>query len=260
MIAASGQSDRDPRIGWFPVGLTNCKYSLLAAGSIAFWPVAGFLYNRRMAVRIKICGITRLEDAAHAARLGADAIGLNFSPRSARRVDEEQAARIALSLPPFVEPVGLFVNDPLEQVVEKARRLGFLRTIQWHGDKHEVPPAMPFSFIPAFQVRDRDGLAAVSRYLERCREDASMPAAVLIDGHLDGEYGGTGRTAPWQLLADFDPGVPVILAGGLTPENVAEAIRLARPYAVDVASGVEAAPGQKDLEKMRRFIANVRAI
>jgi phosphoribosylanthranilate isomerase len=92
----------------------------------------------------------------------------------------------------------------------------------------------------------------VSRALDR------RPAAVLLDGHVPGQYGGTGRAAPWELLAEFRPGVPVILAGGLTPENVAEAVRVVRPYGVDVAGGVEAAPGRKDPEKIRRFLANAR--
>jgi phosphoribosylanthranilate isomerase len=209
-------------------------------------------------VRIKICGITSEEDAGLAARLGADAVGLNFYPRSPRFVTEDTAANIVRRLPPFVEPVGLFVNDPLNEVVQHVRRLGFLRTIQWHGDRHEPAPVEAYHFIPAFQVHDRDTLSAVSRYLQSCRELRRLPAAVLIDGHIPGEYGGTGRTAPWQLLAGFPCEVPLLLAGGLTPENVAEAIRLVRPYGVDTASGVEAGPGKKDAEKMRKFIDRVR--
>ena len=206
-----------------------------------------------MGVRIKICGITDEEDGRQASLLGADAIGLNFYPRSPRYVTEERAARIVQRLPPLVEPVGLFVNEPLVEIVEQVRRMGVIRTIQWHGDNHELPPTL-YHFIPAFQVHDAEGLAAVKRYLEKCRLAGRLPAALLIDGHVPGEYGGTGRTAPWKLLADFHPEVPVILAGGLTPDNVAEAIRLVGPYGVDVASGVESSPGKKDLEQVRRFI------
>jgi phosphoribosylanthranilate isomerase len=206
-----------------------------------------------MGVRIKICGITDEEDGRQAGLLGADAIGLNFYPRSPRYVSEEKAARIIQRLPPLVEPVGLFVNEPLVEIVEQVRRMGVIRTIQWHGDNHELPPTL-YHFIPAFQVHDAGGLAAVKRYLQNCRAAGRLPAALLIDGHVPGEYGGTGRTAPWKLLADFHPEVPVILAGGLTPDNVAEAIRLVGPYGVDVASGVESNPGKKDLEKVRRFI------
>jgi phosphoribosylanthranilate isomerase len=208
-------------------------------------------------VRIKICGITSEEDAIAAADLGADAIGLNFYPGSPRFVSDELAIRIAETLPPFVEPVALFVNEPIGRIVERVRRLGAVRTIQWHGDDPEPPP-QNYHFIPAFQVRGRNDLAVVSRYLERCREARRLPSAVLVDGHSPGQYGGTGQPAPWELLADFHPGIPLILAGGLTPENVADAIRLVRPYGVDVAGGVETSPGRKDADKMRRFIDRAR--
>jgi phosphoribosylanthranilate isomerase len=211
------------------------------------------------ALRIKVCGITCEEDACLAASLGADALGLNFYPRSPRCVSLDTAAHILRALPPFVEPVALFVNEPLERAFETARRLGPVRTVQWHGDEPEACADPAFRFIPAFAVRDADGLARVTRYLEMCRSLDRLPSAVLLDGHVPGLYGGTGQAAPWQLLADFRPGVPVILAGGLTPENVAEAVRAVRPYAVDVASGVEAAPGRKDPEKVRRFIEEARA-
>jgi phosphoribosylanthranilate isomerase len=210
------------------------------------------------ALRIKICGITSEHDACLAASLGADALGLNFYPKSPRYVSPAVAAGIVRALPPFVEPVGLFVNEPLSQVFAMARSLGPLRTVQWHGEEPEAYGEPEFRFIPAFQVRDADGLARVSRYLEFCRSLDRLPAAVLIDGHVPGQYGGTGQAAPWRLLADFRPAVPLILAGGLTPENVAEAVRAVRPYGVDVASGVEAAPGRKDAEKVRRFIESAR--
>ena len=209
------------------------------------------------AMRIKICGITDEEDGRQAGLLGADAIGLNFYPRSPRHVSEEKAARIIQRLPAFVEPVGLFVNEPLVEVVEQVRRMGVIRTIQWHGDNHELPPLL-YHFIPAFQVHDAESLTTVKRYLEKCRAAGRPPAALLIDGHVPGEYGGTGRSAPWKLLADFHTDVPIILAGGLTPDNVAEAIRLVKPYGVDVASGIESSPGKKDAEKLRRFIDNAR--
>jgi phosphoribosylanthranilate isomerase len=210
-------------------------------------------------LRIKICGITTEEDARAAADLGADALGFNFYPPSPRFVAYEVAAGIIRALPPFVEPVALFVNEPLERAFEAARGLGPVRSIQWHGERPEPCADPAFRFIPAFQVRDAEGLARVSRYLDCCRELGSLPAAVLIDGHTRGLYGGTGQPAPWQLLADFRPGVPLILAGGLTPENVADAVRVVRPYGVDVAGGVESSPGRKDREKIRRFIESARA-
>ena len=209
-------------------------------------------------LRIKICGITREADARRAAALGADAIGLNFYAPSPRCVDPVAAQGILRVLPPFVEPVGLFVNVPLQQVFTTLNQIGSIRTVQWHGDQHELCDAFPFQYIPAFPVRDSGCLERILSYLHLCRGMGKLPAAVLVDAHVPGQYGGTGQTAPWELLADFRPGVPLILAGGLTPNNVAEAVRSVRPYGVDVASGVEASPGHKDSEKMYRFIQNAR--
>jgi phosphoribosylanthranilate isomerase len=209
-------------------------------------------------LRIKICGITNPADAEQAAALGADAIGLNFYPLTPRCVDLARAEAILRVLPPLVEPVGVFTNMPLADAAATANQLG-LRLVQWHGDRHEVPHDLfPRRLIPAFPVRDRQALTVITAYLDRCRETGRLPAAILVDGSAPGLYGGTGVPAPWLLLDDFHPGVPLILAGGLTPDNVAEAVRIVRPYAVDVASGVEARPGVKDAEKMRRFIAQAR--
>ena len=138
-------------------------------------------------VRVKICGITSAADAATAAALGADAIGLNFYPKSARYVYPEIAARIVRELPPFVEPVALFVNEPLAVAFEMARRLGPVRTVQWHGEQPETCAEAAFRFIPAFQVCDADGLERVRRYLELSRELDRLPAAVLVDGHAAGQ-------------------------------------------------------------------------
>jgi phosphoribosylanthranilate isomerase len=213
-------------------------------------------------VRIKICGITNQADAELAVRLGADALGFNTFAGSKRYIRPSGVLRIVPVLPPFVEPVLLFVNEPLQQVLEVAQQYSATRalsTLQWHGDEPELPPGRPWQFIPAFAVADAAVLTRVRAYLDRCRAANALPAAVLLDGYVPEHYGGTGHTAPWELLADFQPGVPVILAGGLTPDNVAEAVRMVRPYAVDVASGVESAPGVKDEEKLRRFIGEVRA-
>jgi phosphoribosylanthranilate isomerase len=209
-------------------------------------------------LRIKICGITNPADACRAAGLGADAVGLNFYPQSPRCVTLPIAVAVLRELPPFVEPVGLFVNQPLPQVLDTLQFLDRIRTVQGYGTSREVHGPLPFQLIPAFSVRDHDSLLEITRYLDHCRELGQLPAAVLVDAHVPGLHGGTGQTAPWQLLADFRPGFPLLLAGGLTPENVAEAVRIVRPYAVDVASGVESSPGQKDEEKMRRFIGNAR--
>lgn len=209
-------------------------------------------------LRIKICGITNEADGRHAARLGADAIGLNFWPGSPRCIDAATARLILRELPPFVDPVAVFTNTPLRQAFQTLNQIGGIRTLQWHGDQRELSDTFPFRLISAFQVGDQRGLQEVERYLDTCRRLGKMPAAILIDGRVPGQYGGTGTPAPWQLLATFQPAAPLILAGGLTPENVAEAVRIVRPYAVDVASGVEQSPGHKDPEKVRRFIGNAR--
>jgi phosphoribosylanthranilate isomerase len=205
-------------------------------------------------VRVKICGITNPADALEAARLGADAVGLNFHPPSPRYLDPNECLPVLRVLPPFVEPVAVFVDRPLRQVFETLNNLGRIRTFQWYGSRRELSDTYPFQYIPAFPVQDRDSLLAITRYLDNCASFGSQPAAVLIDASVPGQHGGTGQPVPWHLLAGFNPGVPLILAGGLTPDNVAEAVRIVRPYAVDVASGVERGPGLKDAEKMRRFI------
>jgi phosphoribosylanthranilate isomerase len=209
-------------------------------------------------VRVKICGITNFEDAEAAVRCGADALGFNFYPASPRHVPEAEAAKIVRALPPFVEPVALFVNESFERMASTTRGLGGVSTIQYHGEQPAACPRLPFRFIPAFSVQDGDSLRRITLFLDQCKEEGQLPVAVLLDASVPRVFGGTGRTAPWHLLAEFRPAVPVILAGGLTPENVAEAIRTVRPYAVDVASGVETRPGQKDADKMRRFIENAR--
>ena len=209
-------------------------------------------------IRIKICGVTTASDAHEAARLGADAVGLNFYEKSPRRIDPSEVENVLHALPPFVEAVGVFVNRPLCEIFAFLGPWRRLRTVQWHGEGCEPGDGRPYRLIPAFPVRDATSLEAVTRHLDACRAAGALPAAVLLDGHAPGQYGGTGRTAPWEMIAAFRPGVPILLAGGLTPENVAEAVRVVRPYAVDVASGVESAPGRKDVEKMRRFIAAAR--
>jgi len=207
-------------------------------------------------LRIKICGITRAEDARLAAELGADAVGLNFCPDSPRCIEPGAANLILWRLPPFVTVVGVFCKEPLARLhTQLGWFKGRINVVQWHGHDPEYSAAYPFEFVPAFAVRDEEGLHAVKRYLD----GGPLPAAVLVDGFAAGQLGGTGHVAPWQLLADFKPGVPLILAGGLTPENVGEAVRTVRPYAVDVASGVESSPGIKDAGKMRRFIENARS-
>jgi phosphoribosylanthranilate isomerase len=209
-------------------------------------------------VRIKICGVTTPDDARLAADGGADAVGLNFYPGSPRYLDPQAAAALIRALPPFTAPVGVFVGMPMRQVCALAFQLG-LRGVQTYDDRPPADDPFPFAHIPAFRVKDAEGLEHVRRFVAGMTRIGRPPAAVLIDAHVEGQIGGTGQKAPWHLLCGFDPGVPLILAGGLTPENVAEAITLVRPWGVDVASGVESSPGRKDPDRLVRFIQNARA-
>jgi phosphoribosylanthranilate isomerase len=209
-------------------------------------------------LRVKICGVTTESDARQAALFGADAVGLNFYPASPRYVEPAIVPCLLHELPPLVAAVGVFVESPLRQVFEQLHPHRQINIIQWHGKNRELSDCAPYHLIAAFPVRDAASLQAIQRYVETCQTLGRLPAALLLDGHAAGQHGGTGQTAPWHLLESFRPGVPIILAGGLTPDNVAEAVRIVRPYGVDVASGVEQSPGRKDAEKMRRFIDNAR--
>jgi phosphoribosylanthranilate isomerase len=222
-----------------------------------------------MPVQVKICGITNVEDAVAAAQFGADFIGLNFYPGSPRCVSEAQARLIVQALPPSTVPVALFVNEPWERIQELTARLR-INTIQVHGDDVVPCPIFGLGWIAALPARDESLLSLALTGLSEwfCPEYPGQntfhpPMAILLDAHVPGIYGGTGRTAPWETIGRYtnnpDP-LKIILAGGLTPDNVAEAIRIVRPWAVDVASGVESAPGKKDHDKMRRFIENAKAV
>lgn len=198
------------------------------------------------AVRSKICGITRVEDALAAAAAGADAIGLVFYAKSPRAVSVEQARQIIAALPPFVTTVGLFVDagrDELRQILAQVP----LDLLQFHGDESaEQCEGHGRPYIKALRVRGGDDVAAqVARY----------PGAVgvLLDTFVEGVPGGTGLAFDWSLVP-AGLAKPVILAGGLTPENVAAAIARVCPYAVDVSGGVESAKGIKDADKVRAFI------
>ncbi|MSN27284.1 MAG: phosphoribosylanthranilate isomerase [Geobacter sp.] len=201
-------------------------------------------------VRIKICGITNIEDALAAVEAGADALGFVFFERSPRNIFPEQAAAIIRQLPPFVQTVGLFVNEQLTVVNGIADRCG-LDLIQLHGE--ESPgfcSGVKHRVIKAFRVKDAASLDHMPDYnVAACLLDAWSPAA----------HGGTGETFNWEIAAAAAAvSSRIILAGGLTPENVAEAVEAVHPYAVDVSSGVESAPGKKDPVKIRNFIQNAR--
>jgi phosphoribosylanthranilate isomerase len=203
-----------------------------------------------MPSKVKICGITNLPDGLAAAEAGADALGFMFWDGSPRRVSPETAAGIIRALPPFVIKVGVFVNAPADLVHRAIGDCG-LSLLQFHGD--ETPDyCLQFGLMSmkAFRVRDAESLRALPAY----RTDAW-----LLDAFSPDKLGGTGERFDWDLAVQArELGRPIFLAGGLTPENVGEAVRKVRPYAVDVSSGVEAAPGKKDPAKVKAFIEAVR--
>lgn len=202
---------------------------------------------------VKVCGVTSVADAQMVAELGADAIGLNFYPRSPRRIDEAMAAQILDVIPSAVTPVALSVDEPWHAALERRRKLSAIKWLQVHG-LELTPCPTDDPWVPAFSIKDQESISKIAEFLSRCRDAKSMPVAILVDAHMPGSFGGTGQVAPWHLLSEFDPGVPLILAGGLTPENVADAVRTVRPWMVDVASGIESSPGKKDRGKVERFI------
>jgi len=212
--------------------------------------------------RIKICGITNVDDVRAAIDAGADAIGLNFYEGSPRCVTEEQAREIIAAVRAETVYVGVFVDKPAAEVNRMAREVG-LSWVQLHG--HETPEALTavsddFNIIRVRRLEAR-GVAAISEDLAACRVAGRGPTAVLIDAASPGHYGGTGHTVSWAGLADYRQwlgSTELILAGGLTPENVGQAVRIVRPTAVDVASGVESEKGRKDPAKMHAFVEAAR--
>lgn len=200
-------------------------------------------------MKIKICGITNLDDALHACACGADALGFVFYAKSPRCLTPERAKAIVADLPPFVTTVGLFVNEEPQRIREIVGFCG-LDVVQLHGD--EGPADCDFAprrVIKALRVRDATSLALQGEY---------KVSALLLDAWVPGAYGGTGYSFDWDLAAEIARRRPVILAGGLTAANVAEAVHAVRPYAIDVSSGVEAEPGRKDHEQVAAFIAAAR--
>jgi len=203
-----------------------------------------------MRTRVKICGITREQDALAAVRAGADAIGLVFYPPSPRHVTPEQAATITRRLPPFVTVVGLFVNADADTIRESVQA-GRVSLLQFHGQ--ECPDYCAGHGLPWLKaLRMKDDLD-----LDKAAADYAGAAALLLDAYRPGVPGGTGETFDWGRIP-AQMAERVVLAGGLDPDNVAEAVRRVRPYAVDVSGGVEAAPGIKDPDMIARFIRGVR--
>jgi phosphoribosylanthranilate isomerase len=213
--------------------------------------------------RIKICGVTSGEDAALACAAGAEAIGLNFYARSTSAINERTAAEIVQSIPANVAKVGVFVNDEPERIVNLHRTLP-LDYVQLHGDESPefVASLTGIPIIKAWRLGPDDAPGIVE-FVTGCAARGAPLAALLIDAAVAGSYGGTGKTADWSSVAALrnvlPPALPLILAGGLTAENVAAAIASAQPDAVDTASGVESSPGKKDLQRTADFIQSARS-
>lgn len=206
-------------------------------------------------VRVKICGVTNIADARAAIDLGADALGFNLFPGSKRHIELDREAPWIRALPPLVTLVAVLVNVPLAEAQRVAEHPA-IDLVQFHGDEDENYCAqfarLGQPFIKALRVRDASSLDQAGQF---------STAHVLLDAHADQAYGGTGTALDPTLAAGAIrrfPELHVILAGGLRPDNVADAVRIARPYAVDVASGVESAPGRKDRARMAAFIAALR--
>jgi len=203
-----------------------------------------------MGTRIKICGFTRPDQARRAAEYGADAVGLVFYPPSPRNVSPEQAAAICEVLPPFVTPVGLFVDADPDLVRDVLRQVP-LALLQFHGD--ETPDycrQFDLPFIKAVRVKPGLDLVQYARNFSQSR-------GLLLDAYVAGTPGGTGERFDWSLIPPL-LGTPVVLSGGLDPENVGQAVKAVHPWAVDVSSGVESGKGNKDLAKIKAFIDGVR--
>ncbi len=201
-------------------------------------------------IRVKICGITSREDAWPAVEAGADAIGFIFVKGTPRWIAPEAAAAIAADLPPFVATVGVFVDRGVEEIERVAASTG-ISLAQLHGNE---PPEecgrLRLPFVKAIRIRSEEDLAAIHQY--------PHARAFLLDTYVADRSGGTGRTFPWEIAAKAARQARIVLSGGLTPENVAVAVRQVRPYAVDVCTGVEAAPGRKDHRKVREFIEQAK--
>jgi phosphoribosylanthranilate isomerase len=208
--------------------------------------MCAYMSGGDMSTIVKICGITSAADGLAAAEAGADALGLMFYEPSPRNVSLPAAAEIARQLPPFIIKVGVFVNAPEELVLRAIGECG-LNIVQFHGDETpEYCGLFPVMTLKAFRIKDANSLKRLPDF---------TTDAWLLDAHVGDKPGGTGEKFNWDLAVEAQKlGKPIFLAGGLTPENVADAVCQVRPYGVDVSSGVESSPGKKDHAKVRAFI------
>ena len=214
---------------------------------------------------VKLCGVRDAGVAAALANLKPDAVGFNFYPPSRRFVEHEVAATIAGLLPAEITRVGVFVDASLDEILRSAEAVG-LTAVQLHGDEPPETIALLKARFPTLPVIKawrvgRDGLSSLAKFLEEAEPICGRPDAILVDANVDGQYGGTGQTAPWHLLRDYDAAwPPLILAGGLTTANVAAAIAEVDPWGVDTAGGIERSPGVQDPSLAAAFLEAARGL
>lgn len=207
-------------------------------------------------VRIKVCGITRTLDAENAVRLGVDALGFIFFDKSKRNVTPQVAAEIISALPPFIDKIGVFVNEPVENIVKISKRCA-LSVIQLHG-KESVEYCKEVSFkLPHCQIFKAFRVGAQTKS-EEFVQHAPVVDGFLLDTYVKGVEGGTGEVFNWAIVKSLNLQKPFLLAGGLTPKNITEALAVIVPFAVDINSGVEDAPGQKNGAKLGELVERVR--
>ena len=206
-------------------------------------------------VKVKICGITNRDDAQTAVEAGADALGFVMYKKSPRWVEPAVARAIIAELPPFILPIGVFVNEDVGTVRSLVDECGFALA-QLHGDESaSYCQQLGRPTLKALRLKDRGSFLALAEFQGR-----AGVRGFLIDAFSEKAYGGTGQTVDWTLAAEVAGTIPILLAGGLTPSNVAEAVQRVRPYGVDVSSGVELTPGKKDREKVQAFLEAVRLV
>jgi len=209
--------------------------------------------SNRWVPKVKICGITNAEDAAIAVSAGVDALGFVFYRKSPRYIEPPLAKRIIAALPPLITPVGVFVNEELKVVRDLMDGCG-LALAQLHGDETAAYcQELGRPVLKAIRVKDRGSFLALAEFQGR-----AGVRGFIVDTYSQEAYGGTGQPMDWSLAAEASKAASILLAGGLTPDNVAQAIQAVRPYGVDVSSGVESIPGEKDPRKVRAFVQAVR--
>src|SRR5215467_1791538 len=205
--------------------------------------------------KVKICGITNADDAAAAVEAGADALGFNFYRKSPRYIEPALAKQIVAGLPPFVMPVGVFVNEDVTTVRSIMDDCG-LTMAQLHGDESAAYcEQLARPVIKALRLKDRGSFLTLAEFQGR-----GGVRGFILDTFSESAYGGTGQVSDWGLASEAAKSTTILLAGGLTSANVGEAIRAVRPYGVDVSSGVESAPDKKDHDKIRAFLDAVRVV